>query len=187
MKRAFELPECTVCLQLPPHIVYQCFEGHLMCSKCMWGFWNRGERVCPTCRGSLPSRGNRIRNRFAEAVAAATIASCPLCAVEMLHRKLQKHECLETWKFSATTVFGSQVEQYRGYAGKQQLLRIEFLGGEAHGHVRSTQGENEIVEHFQDKKLVGRTFIGGPQVGMVQHVENKQVVRQTYGMRGSRA
>jgi len=65
MKRKFqeeeeEAPECPVCMteMLPPKMIFQCSEGHLVCSDCKPRL-----EACATCRDQ---NGYIGRNRFAE-------------------------------------------------------------------------------------------------------------------------
>ena len=67
MKRKFEdnqdsVPECPLCLveMVPPLQIYQCVEGHLVCSECRPRVNPNG---CATCRDK---NGYTSRNRYVE-------------------------------------------------------------------------------------------------------------------------
>ena len=64
--------ECTVCFDSIGGPIYQCSEGHLLCSLC-WGRLYKPNAGCPTCSGVL---GN-IRCRFAESVRDAALSAEP--------------------------------------------------------------------------------------------------------------
>ena len=59
-----DIPECPVCLtaMIPPLEIYQCHEGHLICSDCR-PRWREERKGCATCRDR---RGYESRCRYVE-------------------------------------------------------------------------------------------------------------------------
>jgi len=70
-----KVTECPICLESPMAVpIYQCFEGHVLCSSCE----NR-LNDCPACRMPLP-KDRKIRNRVLEDLQPdmpTPRASCP--------------------------------------------------------------------------------------------------------------
>jgi hypothetical protein len=71
---------CPVCLDAPPNHVYQCRDGHLLCSGCLdelRAIAGGQTPKCPTCRTELPDE--LIRNRAVEQPIALLPATCRHC------------------------------------------------------------------------------------------------------------
>lgn len=63
VKQTLELLECPVCFDcmMPP--VYQCREGHALCSSCLLKV-----KTCPTCRANPVDVRCRVLDRLAETI-----------------------------------------------------------------------------------------------------------------------
>jgi hypothetical protein len=86
---------CPICWDTPPNHVYQCREGHLLCSGCLAELRNmctelRQAPQCPTCRTELPTALNR--NRTAEHSIALLPATCRHCTEKTTRGALLAHE-----------------------------------------------------------------------------------------------
>lgn len=57
--------ECPICLEITDKEIYQCKNGHMICSSC-----SSKVNECPQCRVNLKVDGALIRNRLAESLVA---------------------------------------------------------------------------------------------------------------------
>ena len=73
--------QCAVCLELPDGQIFQCRQGHLICSPChqKWKASNPGNVLCPTCRVPLDDPPSRCR------VAEAALATADLACTGKVH------------------------------------------------------------------------------------------------------
>ncbi|CAL1280846.1 unnamed protein product [Larinioides sclopetarius] len=97
---------CAVCLDLPKSAVYQCRNGHLMCSECFNHLLADAHlklvpSVCPTCR-TVISKDLCVRNLVVEKAVAELPVTCSDCSVKFPRCLREVHEkqlCQEryTW------------------------------------------------------------------------------------------
>ena len=80
---------CPACLDVCDGHIYQCPQGHLICSECDRSL---ASRTCPTCRGALPSAEAPERNRFAERMIAALPYVCEHCGAATTRGERTAHE-----------------------------------------------------------------------------------------------
>eukprot|EP00124_Ichthyophonus_hoferi_P002681 Ihof_evm6s193 gene=Ihof_evmTU6s193 len=66
---------CSICLSQPEAEVYQCSNGHLLCTDCHKRVGAEDSCACPTCRVRM-SRNNPTRNYVAEKARDQLPASC---------------------------------------------------------------------------------------------------------------
>ena len=85
--------ECIVCRDFPSGKIFQCANGHLLCTSCYDRVVESAQPLCPTCRDRLP-RDRRTRNRFAEQVLATVMVACSNsgCTEKLPFSKLKAHE-----------------------------------------------------------------------------------------------
>jgi hypothetical protein len=86
---------CPICLDAAPNHVYQCRDGHLLCSGCLDELRARARLArkppkCPTCRTELPDELNR--NRAVEQTIALLPATCRHCTGKTTRGALASHE-----------------------------------------------------------------------------------------------
>lgn len=84
---------CIVCRELPEDgIIYQCRNGHLLCSSCHHRVVEDSKSSCPTCRVHM-SRDNPSRNRFAENILSSVYVPCSNagCTEKVSFGKLKSH------------------------------------------------------------------------------------------------
>ncbi|XP_054716416.1 zinc finger TRAF-type-containing protein 1 homolog [Uloborus diversus] len=101
-ERLNEILCCAVCLDLPKDAIYQCRNGHLMCSECFNHLLadaqlRLGAAICPSCR-TLISRDLCVRNLVVEKAASELPARCANCHAKYarcLHQVHQEQFCLE--------------------------------------------------------------------------------------------
>lgn len=87
---------CAVCLDLPRVGVYQCSNGHLMCSGCFTHLLAdariRDETAtCPNCRVEI-SRSAATRNLAVEKAVSELPADCQFCSHAYPRNSLERHE-----------------------------------------------------------------------------------------------
>jgi len=84
---------CPVCFDLIIPPIYQCTEGHLLCSDCLEKLEASTDRLCPTCRSKLPEK--RIRNLTGDHLAKLIPYPCPNrhfgCEVEVKLDQREEH------------------------------------------------------------------------------------------------
>jgi len=93
---------CTVCLDLPQTVIYQCNNGHLMCAGCFSHLLADArlkdeQATCPNCRCEI-SKTSCSRNLAVEKTLSELPASCCYCNVMYPRNCLDQHqrnECLE--------------------------------------------------------------------------------------------
>jgi hypothetical protein len=84
---------CGVCLDAPPSHVFQCRNGHLLCSGCLAQLRARAvgrPTTCPTCRVELPDAP--IRCLAVEHSIALLPATCRHCTERTTRGALASHE-----------------------------------------------------------------------------------------------
>lgn len=88
--------QCIVCFDFPPSEIYQCENGHLMCTECYNAIVDGVKPLCPTCRVPM-SRDRPSRNRFAETVLALMKVACSNVGCGTFHEygKIKRHETEE--------------------------------------------------------------------------------------------
>ena len=84
---------------MPPRVIAQCFDGHVLCAECMHKHRNsnRGaaSRQCPSCRNPLGQL--TIRNRALETIIGCMKVQCPFqfgqaqCHTHLLRKDLDEH------------------------------------------------------------------------------------------------
>ena len=84
---------------MPPRVIAQCFDGHVLCAECMHKHRNsnRGasSRQCPSCRNPLGQL--TIRNRALETIIGCMKVQCPFrfgqaqCHAHLLRKDLDEH------------------------------------------------------------------------------------------------
>lgn len=84
--------KCVVCMDFPSGHIYQCQNGHLLCTDCHHRVVESPKCVCPSCRVKL-SRDSPSRNIFAETVLSTVVVPCtnPGCSEKLPFGKLQEH------------------------------------------------------------------------------------------------
>ncbi|KFM69606.1 Cysteine and histidine-rich protein 1-B, partial [Stegodyphus mimosarum] len=93
---------CAVCLDLPKSSVYQCRNGHLVCSDCFNHLLadaqlRMGTAVCPSCR-TLISKDLCVRNLVVEKAVSELPVTCQACSTTFPRCLRDIHEkeiCLE--------------------------------------------------------------------------------------------
>ncbi|GFU06317.1 cysteine and histidine-rich protein 1-B [Nephila pilipes] len=105
-ERLHEILCCAVCLDLPKSAVYQCRNGHLMCSECFNhlladAHLKMVSSVCPSCR-TLISKDLCVRNLVVEKAISELPATCSSCSMKFARCLREVHEkqlCQErhTW------------------------------------------------------------------------------------------
>lgn len=93
---------CTVCLDLPVTVIYQCSNGHLMCAGCFSHLLADArlkdeQATCPNCRCEI-SKSSCCRNLAVEKTLSELPASCNYCNVMFSRNCLEVHqrdECFE--------------------------------------------------------------------------------------------
>jgi len=82
--------QCPVCLETAPPPIYQCIEGHIVCSRCKP---HLSGKECPSCRSSMH---NGIRNRYLEEIVNGMILKCRYnksgCKTKVPGKDLDAHE-----------------------------------------------------------------------------------------------
>ncbi|XP_042896384.1 zinc finger TRAF-type-containing protein 1-B [Parasteatoda tepidariorum] len=100
--RLQEILCCAVCLDLPKSAVYQCRNGHLVCSECFNHLLadaqlRLGAAVCPCCR-TLISKDMCVRNLVVEKAVSEMPMNCAECSAKFPRCMREVHEkelCLE--------------------------------------------------------------------------------------------
>lgn len=95
VKQTLELLECPVCFDcmIPP--IYQCREGHALCSDCLVKV-----KACPTCRTSPIDVRCRVLDRLAESIGEVACRYASLGCTETMRYRLKKdHEQRCQYKF----------------------------------------------------------------------------------------
>jgi hypothetical protein len=195
MKRAFVIPVCTVCLEVPADVIYQCYEGHIVCAGCMDALWARSLRSCPTCRGDLPEKRLCIRSRVAEDLVASSMLSCEDCNVEMSRADMRQHHlpCPRRVGRRILSRFGNRAVHYVGLAGAERVQRVEYMApheaaGETHYfedcvlteiHYDETTSRAGEVWHFRSGMHATTTFCDARR-GASHHMEDGEHVRTTW-------
>ena len=93
---------CTVCLDLPQSVIYQCSNGHLMCSGCFSHLLADArlkdeQATCPNCRCEI-NKSLCSRNLAVEKTLCELPASCSYCNIMYPRNCIdfhQSNECLE--------------------------------------------------------------------------------------------
>lgn len=93
---------CTVCLDLPQAVIYQCNNGHLMCAGCFAHLLadarlKEDQATCPNCRCEI-SKNSCSRNLAVEKTLCELPANCDFCNIMYPRNCIeyhQSHECLE--------------------------------------------------------------------------------------------
>ena len=143
--------ECTVCFDSITGPIYQCSEGHLLCSLC-WGRLNRPCAGCPTCSGVL---GN-IRCRFAESIRDAVLhASDPSSPskVGVEAKKLPSVPRHKAVKVAAERI-GVGMEDLRGVMAREGVGLMEAVVLAARSRVKGEIEESGGVDGYEKKKRV---------------------------------
>ena len=137
--------ECTVCFDSITGPIYQCSEGHLLCSLC-WGRLNRPCAGCPTCSGVL---GN-IRCRFAESIRDAVLhASDPFASAKKLP-SVPRHKAVKV----AAERIGVGMEDLRGVMAREGVGLMEAVVLAARSRVKGEIEESGGVDGYEKKKRV---------------------------------
>jgi hypothetical protein len=84
--------KCVVCLEFPDGQIFQCGNGHLLCTDCHGRIIDTEKPVCPSCRLRM-SRDHPSRNLFAESVLANVYVICSNegCNQKLAFGKLKEH------------------------------------------------------------------------------------------------
>jgi len=87
---------CTVCLDLPSVAVYQCINGHLMCSGCFAHLLADARlkdesATCPNCRCEI-AKNSCSRNLAVEKAISEMPADCRFCSQQLPRSGLEYHE-----------------------------------------------------------------------------------------------
>jgi hypothetical protein len=142
--------ECTVCFDAINGPIYQCSEGHLLCSLC-WGRLNRPDAGCPTCSGVL---GN-IRCRFAESVRDACLgaseAASPSGKGGEGSRKLPtvpRHNAVKR----AAEAMGVGMEDLRGVMARDGVGLMEAVIIAARTRVKGEIEESGGIDGYEKRK-----------------------------------
>lgn len=85
---------CPVCYKLMSPPIFQCNEGHTICSKC-----EPRVQLCPLCRGKMPKEA-RIRNLALEQAASDVKVECSFdqCDVKMKFCDMKAHQQQCGWR-----------------------------------------------------------------------------------------
>lgn len=65
--------KCPICYEVPQAEIYQCTNGHTICSSCQ----SKNGRLCPHCRLPFHVESGLIRNRALETLLDSMIVPCP--------------------------------------------------------------------------------------------------------------
>ena len=84
--------QCIICFEFPTKEIFQCQNGHLLCSSCHFEVLQSEKVQCPSCRVKM-SRDNPSRNRFAEVVLASHEVECThsTCEQKLKFKDLKMH------------------------------------------------------------------------------------------------
>ncbi|XP_033103839.1 cysteine and histidine-rich protein 1-like [Anneissia japonica] len=93
---------CSVCLDLPTAVVYQCINGHLMCAGCFTHLLADARlkdetATCPNCRCEI-NKNLCSRNLAVEKAISELPSECQYCLRSLPRNMLERHEkydCLE--------------------------------------------------------------------------------------------
>ena len=141
--------ECTVCFDSINGPIYQCSEGHLLCSLC-WGRMNRPDAGCPTCSGVL---GN-IRCRFAESIRDACLCSCEAASPSGKaggERKLPqapRHSAVK----KAAEAMGVGMEDLRSVMAREGVGLMEAVILAARTRVKGEIEESGGIDSYEKRK-----------------------------------
>jgi hypothetical protein len=142
--------ECTVCFDSINGPIYQCHEGHLLCSLC-WGRLYQPSAGCPTCSGVL---GN-VRCRFAESVRDACLNSEPSSPGGKKRGEVRKQLAVsskhQTIKKAAEGI-GVPIEDLRGIMAREGVPLMEAMILAARTRVKGHIEESGGVDAYEKKK-----------------------------------
>ena len=147
MKRACELPTCTVCYDNPMCAIYACKEGHMTCIDCI----SKGKITkCPTCSISFNAK-TRNRCRFQEDMIAEHTTACTHCGYKSWKSDDAHKTCPEYENRKVSCTFANGItEYYEGIRGKEILVRTEFAAGhENHGEIRYFENGEHVRTEFK--------------------------------------
>lgn len=91
--KILEQVTCPVCIEIPTSEIYQCTNGHILCSKCLTKV-----RSCPQCRQKFEKDGIpiRIRARVLEDLLDSVKTPCPYttqgCTEKFSRKLMDEHK-----------------------------------------------------------------------------------------------
>lgn len=90
---------CAVCLELPLNSIYQCSQGHLICTQCFNHLLADArlkdeQATCPSCRCSI-TRESCTRNLAVEKAVREMPGTCKHCTRQLPRMQLPLHENTE--------------------------------------------------------------------------------------------
>ncbi|XP_038069648.1 cysteine and histidine-rich protein 1-like [Patiria miniata] len=161
---------CSVCLDLPINLVYQCVNGHLMCAGCFTHVLADArlkdeQSTCPNCRCEI---GKTLcsRNLAVEKTVSELPALCPHCSCKLPRNVLEHHqrsECPQRvskcgyaligcdWKGPNCEVKGHEKDcEYPGKTGADVMAYVEESNQSLQSEIRSYQN---IVNLLSFEKL----------------------------------
>ncbi|XP_022080246.1 cysteine and histidine-rich protein 1-like [Acanthaster planci] len=161
---------CSVCLDLPVNLVYQCVNGHLMCAGCFTHVLADArlkdeQSTCPNCRCEI-SRTQCSRNLAVEKAVSELPSLCQHCACRLPRNVLEHHqrsECPQRiskcgyasigclWKGPNREVKGHEKDcEYPGKTGAEVLAAVEESSRTYQSEIRNYQ---RIIDLLSFEKL----------------------------------
>ncbi|CAL8130086.1 unnamed protein product [Orchesella dallaii] len=130
------LRECPICLEPPEREIYQCLEGHIICSVCI-------EKLveCPQCRTNYGAR--RIRCRVLEAILDDQLFECKFnengCSHLCPRSDISNH--VNSCEFNQDSIPLCSLVGLESFSDCK--FRVACSGGV------SKSGKSEIIDHFK--------------------------------------
>jgi len=89
--------KCPVCFEIPENEIFQCRNGHTICSKC-----SNSIEDCPQCRVSFGEEISKIRVRALESLLDSMRFNCPNkhvgCKEKLRRKEMSSHAELCVFK-----------------------------------------------------------------------------------------
>lgn len=141
---------CTVCLDESKQSIYQCTNGHLMCSPCLTHLLTDArlkdeQATCPNCRCEI-SKQLCCRSLIAEKVLSQLPTSCAHCKSTVLRCDIDKHEKYECHERPVKCLYNRIGCNWEG-----PFHELDAHVDDCYQITHRTKQKNEIIKCLQEK------------------------------------